>query len=112
MANGALFRLRVAGSEGLACTEYLDDDTVMVKEAAHSRPGMAGAALADRRGDARRALSSAHAAFWDGVSGSYLQAFAMVKWYDAAWAQEWREYAGAIWAWGSTKEAEKENTRP
>ena len=30
--------------------------------------------------------------FWDGVSGSYLQAFAMVKWYDAALEREWREY--------------------
>ena len=61
MANGALFRLRVAGSEGLACTEYLDDDTVMVKELLIPRPGMAGAA-ALIGAEMPAVLSSAHAA--------------------------------------------------
>lgn len=92
MANGALFRLRVAGSEGLACTEYLDDDTVMVKELLIPRPGMAGAAalIGAEMPAVRYHLRTPP--FWDGVSGSYLQAFAMVKWYDAALEREWREY--------------------
>ena len=92
MANGALFRLRVAGSEGLACTEYLDDDTVMVKELLIPQPGMAGAAalIGAEMPAVRYHLRTPP--FWDGVSGSYLQAFAMVKWYDAALEREWREY--------------------
>lgn len=82
----------MAGSEGLACTEYLDDDTVMVKELLIPRPGMAGAAalIGAEMPAVRYHLRTPP--FWDGVSGSYLQAFAMVKWYDAALEREWREY--------------------
>lgn len=112
MANGALFRLRVAGSEGLACTEYLDDDTVMVKELLIPRPGMAGAAalIGAEMPAVRYHLRTPP--FWDGVSGSYLQAFAMVNGTTPPWNGNGGNTAGAIWAWGSTKEAEKENTRP
>ena len=29
--------------------------------------------------------------FWDGVSGSYLQSFAMIKWFDKDMERAWRE---------------------
>lgn len=92
MAGGDLFRLSVSGAEGVAAAEYLDDDTVLVKELVLPARAMEGAAaLIARRMPALR-YHLRTPPFWDGVSGSYLQAFAMVKWYTPGLEKEWREY--------------------
>lgn len=92
MAHGDLYRLTVDGVEGVAAAEYLDDDTVMVKELLLPPAKMSGAAalLCAHMPAVRYHLRTPP--FWDGVSGSYLQAFAMVKWYDPALEKEWRDH--------------------
>ena len=92
MEGGDLFRLTVAGKEGLAAAEYLDEDTVLVKELLLPPAAQAGGAalLADRMPARRYHLRTPP--FWDGLAGSYLQSFAMVKWYRPELAKTWREY--------------------
>lgn len=92
MAKGDLYRLTVDGVEGVAAAEYLDSDTVMVKELLLPAAKMEGAAalLAEHMPAVRYHLRTPP--FWDGVPGSYLQAFAMVKWYHPALETEWRDY--------------------
>lgn len=92
MERGDLFRLTVAGKEGLAAAEYLDEDTVLVKELLLPPAAQAGGAalLADRMPARRYHLRTPP--FWDGLAGSYLQSFAMVKWYRPELAKTWREY--------------------
>ena len=92
MERGDLFHLTVSGKEGLAAAEYLDEDTVLVKELLLPHAAQAGAAalLAQRMPARRYHLRTPP--FWDGLTGSYLQSFAMVKWYRPELAKAWREY--------------------
>lgn len=92
MAGGGLYRLTVDGTAGVCAAEYLDDDTVMVKELLIPPARMAGAAalLAAHMPAVRYHLRTPP--FWEGISGSYLQAFAMVKWYDPALEKAWRDH--------------------
>lgn len=92
MERGDLFHLTVSGKEGLAAAEYLDEDTVLVKELLLPPAAQAGAAalLADRMPARRYHLRTPP--FWDGLTGSYLQSFAMVKWYRPELAKNWREF--------------------
>lgn len=90
MNGGDLFRLTAGDAVGLATAEYLDDDTVMVKELLFpGKPGPAAALIAERLPAIRYHLRSTP--FREGISGSYLQAFGMVKWYDLHLEKEWRE---------------------
>ena len=92
MERGDLFHLTVSGKEGLAAAEYLDEDTVLVKELLLPHAAQAGgAALLAQRMPARR-YHLRTPPFWDGLTGSYLQSFAMVKWYRPELAKAWREY--------------------
>ena len=92
MARGDLFRLTVDGVEGVAASEYLDDESVMVKELVIPTPQMRGAmSLLAQQLPARR-YHLRTPPFWDGVPGSYLQSFAMIKWYDKELEREWREH--------------------
>ena len=92
MERGDLFHLTVAGREGLAAAEYLDEDTVLVKELLLPPAAQAGgAALLAQRMPARR-YHLRTPPFWDGLTGSYLQSFAMIKWYRPELAKTWREY--------------------
>lgn len=90
--SGGLFHLVAGGAEGVAAAEYLNSDTVLVKELLIDAPCMPAAAalLAREMPAARYHLRTPP--FWDGVSGSYLQSFAMIKWYDADLERQWREY--------------------
>lgn len=90
MNGGDLFRLTVGNAVGIAAAEYLDDDTVMSKELLFpGKPEAAAALIANRMPAIRYHLRSTP--FREGISGSYLQAFAMVKWYDPQLEKEWRE---------------------
>ena len=91
MSGGGLYRLTVGGVTGVAAVEYLDGDTVLCKELVVPTPQMPGAAalLAQKLPAVRYHLRTPP--FWDGLSGSYLQAFAMVKWYDPDLEREWRD---------------------
>lgn len=92
MERGDLFHLTVTGQGGLAAAEYLDEDTVLVKELLLPPTAQAGgAALLARQMPARR-YHLRTPPFWDGLTGSYLQSFAMIKWYRPELAKTWREY--------------------
>lgn len=98
MANSGLYLLNVNGTQGCAAAEYLNEDSVLVKELIIPAPAMAGAAalLARELPAVRYHLRTPP--FWDGLPGSYLQAFGMVKWYnselEAAWRNERKSYMG------------------
>lgn len=92
MEGGDLYRLNVGGAEGLAAAEYLDEDTVLAKELLLPPAAQAGgAALLARQMPARR-YHLRTPPYQDGLTGSYLQSFAMVKWYRPELARAWREY--------------------
>ena len=100
MERGDLFHLTVSGKEGLAAAEYLDDDTVLVKELLLPPAAQAGgAALLAQRMPARR-YHLRTPPFWDGLTGSYLQSFAMIKWYRPELAKAWREYRRGYMGFG------------
>ena len=91
MARGDLYRLTVDGVEGVAAAEHLDEESIMVKELVIPTAQMRGAmALLAQRLPARR-YHLRTPPFWDGVSGSYLQSFAMIKWFDKDMGRAWRE---------------------
>lgn len=98
MARANLYRLTAGGETGVAAAEYLDDETVLVKELVLPPKAMAGGAAllaAELPGRRYHIRTPAH---WEGLPGSYLQPYGMVKWYDPALEKEWldqrRAYLG------------------
>ena len=90
MERGGLFLVEAGQVRGVAAAEYLDEESVMVKELLIPKAGLAGAAaLLARRLPGRR-YHLRTPPFWEGVSGSYLQAFAMIKWYNPELERQWR----------------------
>lgn len=96
--GGGLYRLTADGVEGCACAEFTGEETVGVKELLIPTAQMARAAslLAEALPAVRYHLRTP--ALWDGLPGSYAQAFAMIKWYDPdqekAWRDQCRGYMG------------------
>jgi len=89
MFGGSLYRIDVDGTQGCAVAEFFGSDRVLVKEllVAPEHTARAAALLA-------RALPASYyhlrtPSFWQGVPGSYVQAFGMVKWYDPGLEQLW-----------------------
>ena len=91
MAQADLYRLTVGGETGVAAAEYLDEETVMVKELLLPHKAMAGGAALLAAALPARRYHFRTPPHWDGLPGSYLQAYAMVKWYDPALEKEWRD---------------------
>lgn len=98
MSGGALYRLTVDGAEGCAAAEYVDEESVLLKELLLPTDKMARgvAQVAGRLKAARYHVRTP--AGWDGLPGSYIQAFGMVKWYGrekaALWGQGTHGYMG------------------
>lgn len=91
MDRGGLYRITVDGVAGLCAIERPGEDTVLAKELLLPAERMAGAAaLLGREMPARR-YHLRTPPFQEGLSGSYLQAFGMIKWYNAELEREWRE---------------------
>ena len=79
------------GAEGCAAAEYTDGESVLFKELLLS-PDKMGRGLAALE----RVLPGARCyvrtpALWDGMKGSYLQPFGMIKWYSAEKRALWGE---------------------
>lgn len=91
LGRGGLYRLTADGVEGCACAEFTGEETVGVKELLMPKEQLPAAAalLAQTLPAVRYHLRTP--GFWDGLPGSYSQAFAMVKWYDPALEQTWRD---------------------
>ena len=80
--RGDIYTLLVDGAAGCAAAEYVDRDTVLVKELIIDPREMPGAvALLAKELPALR-YEIRTPAPWTGLKGSYIQPFAMVKWYD------------------------------
>ena len=92
LSGGGLYRIVVDGAEGCAAVEYADQDSVLFKEMLVPAPQMVHRALAVFSGllPGRRCHVRTPAS-WDGVSGSYIQAFGMIKWYHPDKAKLWQE---------------------
>ena len=91
LSGGGLYRVVAEGVEGCAAVEYVDADSVLFKElllpAAQLPRALAVFAgmLPGRRCRVRTPAG------WDGLPGSYIQPFGMIKWYHRDKARLWRE---------------------
>ena len=98
LSGGGLFRITVEGCQGCAAAEYLNGESVLFKELLlppeHMPRGLAAlaAVMPGQRCFVRTPAQ------WDGMQGSYLQPFGMVKWYNPAkgalWGEETQGYMG------------------
>ncbi len=87
--GGGLFRVVADGTEGCAAAEYVDEESVLFKELLlpPDRLERGLAALEERLPGCRCYVRTPAA--WDGLPGSYIQAFGMIKWYNAGLAARW-----------------------
>lgn len=99
MTGGGLYRVAAGGAEGCAAAEYLEDgESVLFKELLlpPEQMGRGLAALAELLPGRRCHVRTP--AGWEGLKGSYLQPFGMIKWYDsekgARWGAGTRGYMG------------------
>lgn len=98
MTGGGLYRLTVDGAEGCAAAEYVDGESVLFKELLLPPDKMErGLAVLEPLLPGRRCFVRTPAA-WDGIKGSYLQPFGMMKWYNrekqARWGEDTHGYMG------------------
>ena len=98
MSGGGLYKITVDGVEGCAAAEYVDRHSVLCKELLIPSQHLARAVarLAERLPADRYHVRTP--AGWEGLPGSYNQAFGMVKWYDrekrALWERTAHGYMG------------------
>ena len=98
MNGGGLYKITVDGVEGCAAAEYVDRHSVLCKELLIPSQHLARAVarLAERLPADRYHVRTP--AGWEGLPGSYNQAFGMVKWYDrekrALWERTAHGYMG------------------
>lgn len=98
MSGANLYRITVDGEEGCATAEYVDDESLSLKELLLPPRHFARAvALVKGILPAERYYVRTPA-LWDGLPGSYTQPFAMIKWFDPnlrrAWLEEKSGYFG------------------
>ena len=89
MSGGGLYRVEVDGQAGCAAAEYVDEGSVLFKELliAPDKMARAVAALAQQLPGVRYHVRTP--AGWDGLPGSYIQPFGMIKWYNEEKRQQW-----------------------
>lgn len=91
LSHGGLYRIVADGTEGCAAVEYVDEESVLMKElllpTEKVRRALAvfSQVLPGRRCHVRTPAS------WDGLPGSYIQPFGMIKWYHPQKARLWQE---------------------
>ena len=89
MSKCDLYKIEVDGEVGCAAIEFVQTRRLLAKELIITPKNMQKAAnLIGKNFDA----SGYHLrtpAFWEGLPGSYTQAFGMIKWYDASLRNTW-----------------------
>lgn len=98
MAEGDIYELEVDGISGVAAVEYLAPDNVIIKELLIPGEQMAGAvALLARELPATRYFVR-FPTFLEGMAGSYVQTFGVVKWFnhelELKWGRDTHGYLG------------------
>ena len=83
--------VEVDGQAGCAAAEYVGEDSLLIKELLIHPAAMAGAAahLLARLPALRCHIRTP--AVWEGLPGSYLQPFGMIKWYSRGLQKLWME---------------------
>ena len=91
LTGGGLYRVAAGGAEGCAAVERMDGESVLFKELLFP-PNLQPRALAAffKVLPGRRCFVRTPA-FWEGMRGSYIQPFGMVKWLNGDLARRWRE---------------------
>lgn len=91
LSGGGLYRVTAGGAEGCAAVERMDEESVLFKELLLPPEQLSralavfSAALPGRRCFVRTP------ARWEGLKGSYIQPFGMMKWLNGDLARRWRE---------------------
>jgi N-acetylglutamate synthase-like GNAT family acetyltransferase len=89
LSNGDLYRLDIGGSVGCVAIEYVQSRRLLMKELLIAPEKMAQAVelIASQLPATRYHVRTP--ALWDGLHGSYVQAFGMIKWYDQELKTKW-----------------------
>lgn len=89
LTAGDLYRVEVEGEVGCVAIEYVQRSRLLMKELIISPPKMEKAVqlVSQELPAARYHIRTP--AFWDGMKGSYIQAFGMIKWYDKDLQHQW-----------------------
>lgn len=91
LSGGGLYRVEAGGAVGCAAAEYVDEESLLFKELLLPPEQMSAglAALACALPAVRCHVRTPAA--WEGLKGSYLQPFAMIKWYRPEFQQLWQQ---------------------
>lgn len=95
LTAGDLYRLEVEGKIGCAAIEYVQRRRVLAKEMliAQDKMDKAVQLISEQLSAARYHIRTP--AFWDGLNGSYIQSFGMIKWYDQELHRKWFQHQDA-----------------
>lgn len=91
LSGGGLYRVEAGGVEGCAAVEYVDEDSVLFKELLLPCQQLPRALAVFARTLPGRRCHVRTPACWEGLPGSYLQPFGMLKWYHPDKARLWQE---------------------
>lgn len=91
LSGGGLYRILAGGVEGCAAVEYADEESVLFKELLLSRQNIPQALAVFAQILPGRRCHVRTPACWEGLPGSYLQSFGMLKWYNPDKAALWQE---------------------
>lgn len=89
MSNGDIFKIQVDDEVGCAAIEYVQKRRLLVKELILSPDKMPRAMEAIAKHMDASGYHVRTPACWDGLPGSYPQAFGMIKWYDQGLRTKW-----------------------
>ncbi len=89
LTAGDLYRIELEGEVGCVSIEYVQKSRLLMKELLITPSKMEKAVqlISEELPAARYHIRTP--VFWDGLPGSYIQAFGMVKWYDKELQQKW-----------------------
>lgn len=95
LTAGDLYRLEVEGAVGCVAIEYVQRSRLLMKELLIDPSKMEKAVqlISEELPAARYHIRTP--VFWDGLPGSYIQAFGMTKWYDKELLQKWFNHQDA-----------------
>ncbi len=91
LSGGGLYRVTAGEAEGCAAVEYVDEESVLFKELVLPAAQIPRALAVFARLHPGRRCYVRTPACWEGLPGSYVQPFGMLKWYHRDKGALWRE---------------------
>ncbi|WP_294546942.1 GNAT family N-acetyltransferase [uncultured Pseudoflavonifractor sp.] len=91
LSGGGLYRVVIDGREGCAAVEYTGNSSLVIKELLVSPSLMENAVSLLKESLQADRYFIRTPALWDGLPGSYIQPFAMIKWLKEDLRQAWSE---------------------